>query len=257
MLSQPLALVALVTSVAAHGHVAGIVADGVWYSGWNPSYQYQNPVPLVPGWASNNLDNGFVAPDAFATSDIICHKAATNGKAYVNVKAGSKLTIQWDTWPISHKGPVIDYLAPCGSDCTTVDKTTLKFIKIDAAAWKSGSNPGNWVTDDLVANNYSWTSTVPSSLASGNYVLRHEILALHSAGNANGAQAYPQCINLKVTGSGSSTASGGVSATTFYKANDPGILFNLYTTFSSYTIPGPAVVSLARRHVKDFVSKFI
>lgn len=52
-------------SVSAHGHVTGIVAENVWYPGWNPAYQYSNPVPKVAGWAASNLDEGFVAPDAF------------------------------------------------------------------------------------------------------------------------------------------------------------------------------------------------
>jgi hypothetical protein len=43
-----------------------------------------------------------------------------------------------------------------------------------------------------VENGFSWNVKVPSSLASGSYVLRHEIIGLHSAGNPNGAQAYPQ-----------------------------------------------------------------
>ena len=62
-----------------------------------------------------------------------------------------------------------------------------------------------------------------------------------------------QCINLKVEGSGTTKLSGGVAATSFYKANDAGILFNIYTAFTSYTIPGPAVGKLAKReHVRDW-----
>jgi cellulase len=86
----------------------------------------------------------------------------------------------------------------------------------------------------------AWTVTIPENLAPGNYVLRHEILALHSAGQANGAQFYPQCINLEVTGSGSATPDG-VAGTSLYTAEDPGVLFNLYGEFSEYPIPGPAL----------------
>jgi hypothetical protein len=43
-----------------------------------------------------------------------------------------------------------------------------------------------------VENGFSWNVKVPSSLAPGSYVLRHEIIGLHSAGNPNGAQNYPQ-----------------------------------------------------------------
>jgi hypothetical protein len=41
-------------------------------------------------------------------------------------------------------------------------------------------------------NGFTWTVKIPSSLAPGSYVLRHEIIALHSAGSSNGAQNYPQ-----------------------------------------------------------------
>jgi cellulase len=49
--------------------------------------------------------------------------------------------------------------------------------------------------------------------------------------------------------------SGGVPATSFYKATDPGIQFNLYSQFTGYTAPGPALTKLAkreeRRHARD------
>jgi cellulase len=259
----------------AHGHVDKVVADGVTYDGWvslptyEPSYarhiytngryqnaalKYQTPIPPTVGWQADNLDNGFVSPDAFATAAIACHKSSKSNGAAVTVKAGSKVTLKWDTWPVSHAGPILDYLAPVGSSFD-VSATSLLFTKIAASAWKSGSNPGSWVTDDLVKNNFSWDFTVPANLAAGNYVLRHEIIALHAAGQVNGAQAYPQCINLKVTGGGSETLSGGTAATSFYKATDPGIVFSLYGKFDGYTIPGPAVKKMKREervHARDF-----
>lgn len=222
----------------AHGHVAKIVADGVEYPGAVPG---NVPADSV-GWTASNLDNGFVAPDSFSSPDIICHKEATPASASATVAAGGTVTLTWNTWPDSHHGPVIDYLASCNGDCASVDKTSLSFAKIDEEGLISGDNPGHWASDELMANGMSWTVTIPSSVAPGNYVLRHEILALHSAGQPNGAQAYPQCINLEVTGSGSATPSG-ESATSFYTPDDPGILFNLYEPNLSYTIPGPALWS--------------
>ncbi|KAF1995694.1 lytic polysaccharide monooxygenase [Amniculicola lignicola CBS 123094] len=260
LLSLSLAL--LPTLISAHGHVSGIVVDGKWYTGWNAAMKYQSPIPPTAGWQVDNLDNGFVTPSQFATADIICHKAAKNGGLYIPAKAGAAVKFLWDAWPVSHKGPVIDYIAPCPGDCTSVDKTTLRWTKIKEGAWITGSDPGTWVTDDLVKSNLSWTTTIPSTLASGNYIIRHEIIALHAAGQSNGAQAYPQCINFKVEGTGSETLSGGVAATAFYKATDAGILFNLYSKFTGYTIPGPALKMVAKReaavveergHAKDWL----
>jgi len=238
------ALLGFVSAVTAHGTVSAIVANGIFYEGYNPSYQYITPNPVTVGWKiPTDLGNTFIPPDSYASSDIICHLAATNAMTAAPIKAGQSVELQWTPWPTSHKGPVIDYLANCNGPCETVDKTTLKWFKIDAVGLldKSITN-GYWGTDQLIANNNSWTVVIPPTIAPGNYVLRHEIIALHAAGSANGAQNYPQCVNIAVSSSGTDNPAG-VLATTFYKATDPGILFDLYGAFTSYTIPGPATYS--------------
>jgi hypothetical protein len=80
-----------------------------------------------PNWAT---DLGFVAPSALESPDIVCHRNSSNSKLYATVAAGSEVTLRWYTWPDSHKGPIIDYLAPCNGECTTVDKNSLRFFKI-------------------------------------------------------------------------------------------------------------------------------
>ncbi|KAF2488805.1 hypothetical protein BU16DRAFT_496463 [Lophium mytilinum] len=234
----------LVASTAAHGHVSGIVADGTYYQGYDPSFQYQSTPPAVVGWSCPDcLDNGFVAPDAYGTSNITCHKGATPGQAHATVAAGGTVELQWTTWPESHHGPVLSYLAKCSGECESVDKDDLSFFKIDEAGLIDDTTvPGNWATDELIANNNSWSLKIPSSIAAGNYVLRHEIIALHSAGTADGAQNYPACINLEITGSGTD-APAGVAGTKLYKEDDAGILVNIYQTLSSYAIPGPTLIS--------------
>lgn len=84
--------------------------------------------------------------------------------------------------------------------------------------------------------------TIPASIAPGNYILRHEIIALHGAYDVGGAQFYPQCINLEITGSGSSVPSG-VVASSLYTPDEPGVHYNIYNdeTSPSYPIPGPAL----------------
>ncbi|QSZ34819.1 hypothetical protein DSL72_007678 [Monilinia vaccinii-corymbosi] len=236
---------AFIAGVAAHGRVQGITADGVWYDGYNPSFQYAQVAPIVAGWSDPaDLSNGFVAPDAYGTPDIICHLSATNAKGYVNVTAGSEVNLEWSAWPASHHGPVLDYLAACpGDDCTTVDKTKLKFFKIDGVGLIDDTTvPGTWASDKLIANNNSWSVTIPSSLAPGAYVLRHEIIALHSAEQDNGAQNYPQCVNLRVSGTGTAVPASADTklGTALYKASEPGIKINIYTSLASYVVPGPA-----------------
>ncbi|TVY15519.1 Endoglucanase-4 [Lachnellula arida] len=214
------------------------------FEGYNPSYQYITPAPVTVGWKiPTDLSNGFIAPDSYNSSDIICHLAATNAETAAPITAGQSLELLWTPWPTSHKGPVLDYLANCNGPCETVDKTTLEWFRIDAVGLIDNSlTDGYWATDQLIADNNTWTVVIPPTIAPGNYVLRHEIIALHSAASANGAQNYPQCVNLAISSSGTA-APAGVLATSFYSATDPGILFDIYGSFTSYTIPGPPTYS--------------
>ncbi|KAF2749601.1 lytic polysaccharide monooxygenase [Sporormia fimetaria CBS 119925] len=229
----------LVPAVSAHGHVRGVTVNGKWTPGADPVWYY-NPNGVAPnaGWKSLNQDNGFVEPSAMASADVNCHKSATPGQTYIDVNAGQEVKFYWNTWPDSHKGPIINYIAPCDGDCTTKSAQSLRWTKISQGAIVSGNT---WVTDQMLTNNFTSTTTIPRNLKAGNYVIRHEIIALHGAQNVNGAQLYPQCLNLRVGGSGSVAPSGGVPGTSLYRNNEPGIIFNLYTGQTSYTFPGPAV----------------
>jgi len=146
-----LAALAALPSVSAHGYVSGIVSGGKWYPGPNTNWVYQPTKPQQAGWYAKNQDNGFVDPTTYTTSDIICHKDATPGTTSIPVTAGSKIDLQWNTWPDSHHGPVMDYLANCNGDCSKVDKTSLNFFKVDAAGLENGSpSPGTWASDKLI-----------------------------------------------------------------------------------------------------------
>jgi hypothetical protein len=102
---------------SAHGFVTGVKVNGVWTAGADPVWYYYpaGTAPATAGWDSLNQDLGFVPPTSFGTSDIACHKSATVGKNFVNVKAGDTITFYWNSWADSHKGPAINYIAPYGS----------------------------------------------------------------------------------------------------------------------------------------------
>ncbi|ORY58916.1 glycoside hydrolase [Pseudomassariella vexata] len=230
--------------VSAHGYVAGVEVNGAdWTAGGDPVWYYYpaGSAPVTAGWKALNQDNGFVSPDAFTSSDIACHKSATAAQSYINANAGDTLTFFWNTWPDTHKGPIINYIAPCNGECTAATAGSLQWTKISQGGLISGSATGTWVTDALIANNFTSDAVIPAKLKAGNYVIRHEIIALHGASNDNGAQNYPQCLNLKVGGSGTVAPPTGTPGTSLYTRSDPGILFNLYTSFTSYPIPGPAL----------------
>ncbi|KAI1851752.1 hypothetical protein JX265_010986 [Neoarthrinium moseri] len=222
----------------AHGIASALVVGSTFYDGYNPSYQYKNPPPTVVGWSvPDDLQNTFISPDKFGTADMVCHLGAKPAGAAVPLKGGDVVEVQWTPWPASHKGPVIDYLANCNGPCETVDKTKLKFFKIQEVGFIDPASD-LWAANVLASNNNSWLVRIPSDIAPGNYVLRHEIIALHAAGGTNGAQAYPFCYNLAIDGTGSAKPDG-IPATQFYKANDPGIKFDLFSHPTTYVIPGP------------------
>ena len=244
-LQTTLSALALAAGASAHGHVSNVVINGISYEGYNaPSWWGQNQAaPNVFAWAAGDTDNGFIAPDAFGSPDIICHKSAINAQSHVQVAAGDTLSIQWNTWPQVHNGPMLDYLAPCNGPCETVDKTTLEFFKIDQVGIVDGTKePPIFGNNIMYNNNYTWRVQIPSFIAPGNYVLRHEPRALHSAGALDGAQAYPQCFNLLITGSGTQKPAGTLG-TALYKENDPGILIDIYTTSIQYIMPGPTLIA--------------
>jgi cellulase len=91
--------------------------------------------------------------------------------------------------------------------------------------------------------------TVPSCIAPGNYLLRAEIIALHSASQPNQAQFYMGCAQINVSGTSGSASPQTVSFPGAYSANDPGILVSIYNQQGQptgngqpYKIPGPAAL---------------
>ncbi|THZ06822.1 glycoside hydrolase [Aureobasidium pullulans] len=234
------ALATLASTVSAHGHLQSIGASGTTYAGFNNSILYSNTKPDLIAWSDTVKDNGYVAD--YTSPDMICHAGAGNAKLSAPVNGGDSISFNWDTWPTSHKGPVITYLAKCDGDCADADKASLKWFKIDATGIVSGdSNTGTWASDKLISDGFKWDVKIPDTIASGNYVARHEIIALHSANNVGGAQNYPQCINIEVKSSGSDEPEG-VVGTELYTAQDKGIYVNIYyPPFEQYDMPGPAL----------------
>jgi cold shock CspA family protein len=206
------AIAILLDTASAHGFVKTVNVKGTYTNGSDPVWYYypKDSRPQTAGWDALNQDNGFVEPNSVGTADVNCHKSATAGRLYANVNAGDTIEFAWNTWPDSHKGPIINYIAPCNGehppqvnmpsspanqffpsgDCTTLTPGALRWSKISQSAIIS---PGTWVTDKLITDNFKVSTVIPAKLAPGNYVIRHEIIALHGGQNVNGAQLYPQC----------------------------------------------------------------
>ncbi|CAG5156606.1 uncharacterized protein ALTATR162_LOCUS4403 [Alternaria atra] len=238
---SPKSILAFATTFAsqalAHGIIGSFITDGTSNTGFPTDYIYRiqngNPVPDLAAWSTSATDRGYIEPNSVNTPDIICHKDAAPGLLTAKVTAGGTVDFVWPDWP-HNVGPVLTYIASCNGDCAVVDKASLKWIKIDEAGFEDGS----WAGQKLMDNDFTWTTTVPSTIAPGNYVFRNEIINLHDGATKNGAQLYPQCMNIAIIGEGTDVPEG-VLGTELYRPDDAGLLFDPYADFVNYTPPGP------------------
>ncbi|KAI0743933.1 glycoside hydrolase [Daedaleopsis nitida] len=240
LVSVALATLALgATQAAGHGGVLSYNIAGQDYNGFVPYNSASGQSSIQREWDTYNPITD--PTDALLACNI---NGASLGSAQksATVPAGSKVTAYWNQWP-HVVGPVMVYMANCNGACTSSNPASLSWFKIDQAGLISGTLPnGTWGQGELVANNNSWTSTIPASLAPGEYFIRHELLAIHTS---NQPQFYPECAQLIVTGSGSAQPSGSYF-TKFpgaYSMSDPGVGIDIYSqpNVSNYTIPGPSV----------------
>lgn len=95
--------------------------------------------------------------------------------------------------------------------------------------------------DRLIANGGVQSITIPKCIAPGQYLLRGELIALHSASSSGGAQFYMECAQVNIVGGSADKTPSSVSLPGAYKANDAGILYNLYSGQKTYAAPGPSV----------------
>lgn len=199
---------------------------------------------------------------------IRCYEGSGRPEAAIaSIAAGSKLDIGV-YYSITHPGPVLFYMAkvPAGKTAADWDGSGNVWFKIDEMAPSVSASGLSWPSDGMkhslisVANVYTedhptvlmsethplglnkLTTTIPSSLPDGDYLIRVEHIALHSAGGQGGAQFYLACGQLTVTNGGSGSPSPLVSFPGAYSPTDPGIMINLdWPIPTSYTMPGPPV----------------
>ncbi|KAF7345557.1 hypothetical protein MVEN_01574400 [Mycena venus] len=235
----------LAASTAAHGWMGTLTVGGKAYKGNEPVEQTPNGAPSVIRQIANNL------PVKDTTSpDLTCGRSAKPAALTATAAPGDTLQIDWRTLAAGGNwfhdvGPMMTYLASCGSEsCEKFDASGAKWFKIDEQGLLAD---GTWAQAKL-DNGSPASVTLPSNLKAGNYLLRHEIIALHTAQSEGGAEFYPNCAQLTVTGSGTATASADemVSLPGAYKPTDAGILINVYDMTGAYKFPGPAVASFVK-----------
>ncbi|KAI0381672.1 lytic polysaccharide monooxygenase [Hypomontagnella monticulosa] len=189
-------------------------------------------------------------------NDIRCNAGTRGVSGKCAVKAGSTVTIEMHQQPGdrkcgseaiggAHYGPVNVYMSQV-SDASSADGST-PWYKIFADSWSAKGSVGdgdNWGTNDLNACCGKMDVPIPADTPSGDYLLRAEVIALHTAGSAGGAQ-FISCYQITVAGDSAKAAAlpAGVKLPGALKSSDPGIQINIHAKVSNYVNPGPAVIS--------------
>nr|GAT49585.1 predicted protein [Mycena chlorophos] len=221
-------------------HVAGKL-----FTGPKPAEQLPTPPPSAIRQIANNLPVKDVSSPALTCG---LHANVRPATEVATIPAGSTLTLGWETLTASgfwfhDVGPMMAYLADCGGSCVGFDPGVgeARWFKITEVGMEGD---GTWAQAKLDTGAPA-NITLPPTLKAGNYLLRHEIIALHTAQSLGGAEFYVGCVQLAVTGSGHGVPAPSelVRIPGAYGARDEGILVDVYDMQAPYVFPGPKVAA--------------
>lgn len=227
--------------VAAHGIMRRISIQGKVFEG-NGAGGPTNP-SVIRQVSSQDPNKGANNPS------LTCGPNSGPAALVADANPGDVITFDWRTasdgkWP-HNTGPMLTYMANCGSvTCDKFNQADAQWFKIDQVGRKP--NSAEWVQNDLMTGGVA-SVRLPDNIAPGNYLIRHDIIALHLATSFNGAEFYPGCAQLRVGGNGNGVpaASDLVKIPGAYSDNDPGIFDpSVFDSNAPYTFPGPAVANL-------------
>ncbi|KAJ2900224.1 hypothetical protein IWW38_000644 [Coemansia aciculifera] len=185
----------------------------------------------------------------FTKKEIRCRNVdgTSPNTPFLGVKAGTTFSVNWrhhnDTLQDnmvspSHRGPCMIYLGKI-----TPNPDDIQWFKIYHMGFNKDSN--KWCSDVARDNHGKVDIVIPKDLEDGKYILRTELLALHKAALPMGAQFYPNCVHIDITGSNNKFLTPPPAYVKFpgaYQSTDKGILYNWRTDKGlTYEIPGPVV----------------
>ncbi|EJD54109.1 hypothetical protein AURDEDRAFT_133706 [Auricularia subglabra TFB-10046 SS5] len=224
-IASALAVASIVTQVAAHYKFPQLVVNG------QPTGTWTN-VRMT----NNYYSNGPVTD--VSSSDIRCYTSQTNaGATTTNVTAGSTIGFTVDA-SVSHPGPALVYMAKAPSQAAGWDGSGAVWFKIFEMPPVLSGGSITWPSSGLTQINFP----IPKNVPSGQYLVRVEHIALHSASSFGGAQFYLACGQVNVANGGSGSPGPLVSFPGAYTGREPGIMINIYYPVpTNYQMPGPAV----------------
>jgi cellulase len=114
--------------------------------------------------------------------DMACNVPGTLGTT-VPASEGDAIRVQWTQ--SGHPGPITHFLLAV-DDAATATGAGAGWFKID----EEDNVGGVWAADRMGKDDMMYEFKLPVGLASGEYLLRSEMLALHSSQEKGGAQFY-------------------------------------------------------------------
>ncbi|GAA6005325.1 lytic polysaccharide monooxygenase auxiliary activity family 9 protein [Rhodotorula paludigena] len=172
-----------------------------------------------------------------SSPNLACNtRGSTPVSGFLSVAPGDTIEPEWwhsaargqDPIDGSHKGPLTTWIAPYSDGIPSGDA----WVQIGSEAFHTDTN--QWAVTKMIANRGRNTVKVPANLAPGRYLVRFDLLALHEGQSPGGAQFYPSCAQIEVTGSGSTALPSGVAIPGFYTSSTPGVVWIYYS--SSYNV---------------------
>ncbi|PPR03690.1 hypothetical protein CVT24_007411 [Panaeolus cyanescens] len=229
-----LALLSAASTVSAHGILAKVSVDGKTYNVKNKDTPIRPVANQNPNYGAENRA-------------LTCGPSSRPGNTVADVTPGSVMSFDWEgsnggNWP-HNTGPMLTYMANCGDkSCNDVNPATLQWYKIGQ---EGRDDRGRWAQANLMSGATA-KATIPQGLAPGNYIVRHEIIALHLATSRRGAEFYPGCVAVRVVGNGNGRLSGDTARFPgTYTDDDKGIFIpSLYNIRQKYPFPGPAIATV-------------
>lgn len=186
------------------------------FTGFSPD---TSPDTIQRQWPDYN-------PIMDVTDEMMTCNGGTSAQLSAEIAPGDEITAKWDQWTHA-QGPVMVWMYTCEGDFDACDGKGANWFKIDQMGLNSGPLSGeDWGTGKVMQD-LAWTSTIPEGLAAGNYLIRHELLALHQA---NTPQFYPECAQIVVTGSGSETPDADflTAIPAYATQDDPGVMVSSF-----------------------------
>ncbi|KAJ4475013.1 glycoside hydrolase family 61 protein [Lentinula aciculospora] len=240
-------LLPLLPLVSAHGWLNSITIESPTSTS---SRTYTGNIPNASPTDSPIRQINNVDPVKGTTNEFLsCGQGAEVASQVVEVNAGDSIGFAWvngDAGPWVHNaGPMQTYMSLCGDNqtCSSFNAASASWFKIQEQGRITAG--GDWFMS-LMNTGAPANVTIPLNIKPGNYIIRHELIALQIAQVEGGAEFYPACVQVSVIGDGEGAPMEDelVSLPGAYSDTDPGILVDVYSNpDADYVFPGPAVAA--------------